>query len=159
MWLGMVKKLTRVKFVSSHVHGISQRKTKGTVLLKNADEMLNFTRGEEQHFGDGILILLHLHSTVQPTSARSSKTIADSGVELIIAAYNCRRTRPTYTSTVQHRVTSKVRSKYDLAASCRVRWRHTPLLALAHQRREKPASVRYIRGAMRNRWRPGKSSV
>jgi T-complex protein 1 subunit theta len=28
---------------------ISQTETKGTVLLHNADEMLNFTRGEEQH--------------------------------------------------------------------------------------------------------------
>lgn len=28
---------------------IAQTETKGTVLIKNAEEMLNFTHGEEQH--------------------------------------------------------------------------------------------------------------
>ena len=28
---------------------VSQTETKGTVLLRNADEMLNFTTGEEKH--------------------------------------------------------------------------------------------------------------
>jgi T-complex protein 1 subunit theta len=50
MWLGMVKKLTRAKVcVFTCPLDIAQTETKGTVLLKNAEEMLNFTRGEEQH--------------------------------------------------------------------------------------------------------------
>jgi len=46
----MVKKLTRAKVcVFTCPLDIAQTETKGTVLLKNAEEMLNFTRGEEQH--------------------------------------------------------------------------------------------------------------
>ena len=35
---------------------ISQTETKGTVLLKNADEMLNFTTGEEKHVANVSLL-------------------------------------------------------------------------------------------------------
>jgi T-complex protein 1 subunit theta len=46
---GMVKKATKAK-VAVFTCGldVAQTETKGTVLLKNADEMLNFTRGEEK---------------------------------------------------------------------------------------------------------------
>lgn len=46
----MLKKATKAK-VAVFTCGldIAQTETKGTVLLKNADEMLNFTRGEEKH--------------------------------------------------------------------------------------------------------------
>lgn len=48
--LGMLKKVTKAKVaVFTSALDIAQTETKGTVLLKNADEMLNFTRGEEQH--------------------------------------------------------------------------------------------------------------
>lgn len=46
---GSIKKATKAK-VAVFTCGldIAQTETKGTVLLKNADEMLKFTRGEEQ---------------------------------------------------------------------------------------------------------------
>lgn len=48
--LGMVKKASRAKVaVFTCALDIAQTETKGTVLLKNAEEMLNFTRGEETH--------------------------------------------------------------------------------------------------------------
>jgi T-complex protein 1 subunit theta len=50
IWTGVVKKATNAK-VAVYTCGIdiSQTETKGTVLLRNADEMLNFTSGEEKH--------------------------------------------------------------------------------------------------------------
>jgi T-complex protein 1 subunit theta len=45
-----VKKITKGKVaVFTNPIDIAQTETKGTVLIKNADEMLNFTRGEEKH--------------------------------------------------------------------------------------------------------------
>lgn len=46
----MVKNAKRAK-VAVFTCGldIAQTETKGTVLIKNADEMLNFTTGEEKH--------------------------------------------------------------------------------------------------------------
>ena len=47
---GDVKKVTRGKVaVFTNPIDITQTETKGTVLIKNADDMLNFTRGEEKH--------------------------------------------------------------------------------------------------------------
>lgn len=47
--LGIVKKITRGKVaVFTCPLDISQTETKGTVLIRNADEMLNFTTGEEK---------------------------------------------------------------------------------------------------------------
>ena len=47
---GEIKKVTKAKVaVFTCALDISQTETKGTVLIKNADEMLNFTRGEEKH--------------------------------------------------------------------------------------------------------------
>ena len=46
---GMIKSATRAKVaVFTCALDISQTETKGTVLIKNADEMLNFTTGEEK---------------------------------------------------------------------------------------------------------------
>jgi hypothetical protein len=46
----VVKKVTRGKVaVFTTALDIAQTETKGTVLIKNADEMLNFTTGEEKH--------------------------------------------------------------------------------------------------------------
>jgi T-complex protein 1 subunit theta len=56
---GMIKKATKAKVaVFTSAVDISQSETKGTVLLKNAEEMLNFTRGEEQHLEK--VCLLHI---------------------------------------------------------------------------------------------------
>jgi T-complex protein 1 subunit theta len=46
----MVKSVKRAKVaVFTCALDIAQTETKGTVLIKNADEMLNFTTGEEKH--------------------------------------------------------------------------------------------------------------
>lgn len=48
--VGMVKKATKAKVaVFTSALDVAQTETKGTVLIKNADEMLNFTTGEEKH--------------------------------------------------------------------------------------------------------------
>ena len=47
---GDVKRVTKAKVaVFTNPIDIAQTETKGTVLIKNADEMLNFSRGEEKH--------------------------------------------------------------------------------------------------------------
>lgn len=47
---GDVKKVTGGKVaVFTNPIDVAQTETKGTVLIKNADDMLNFTRGEEKH--------------------------------------------------------------------------------------------------------------
>jgi len=47
---GEIKKTTKAKVaVFTCALDISQTETKGTVLIRNADEMLNFTRDEEKH--------------------------------------------------------------------------------------------------------------
>ena len=49
-YLGVIKKVTRGKVaVFTTALDIAQTETKGTVLIKNANEMLNFTKGEEKH--------------------------------------------------------------------------------------------------------------
>ena len=46
---GMIKKATKAKVaVFTSALDVAQTETKGTVLIKNADEMLNFTTGEEK---------------------------------------------------------------------------------------------------------------
>ena len=65
----MVKKLTRAKVcVFTCPLDIAQTETKGTVLLKNAEEMLNFTRGEEQHLEMVTSIPPHLNNVTHPKS-------------------------------------------------------------------------------------------
>jgi hypothetical protein len=47
---GHIHKVTRAKVaVFTSAVDVSQTETKGTVLIKSADEMLNFTTGEEKH--------------------------------------------------------------------------------------------------------------
>ncbi|KAF9646189.1 T-complex protein 1 [Thelephora ganbajun] len=99
---GMVKKLTRAKVcVFTCPLDIAQTETKGTVLLKNAEEMLNFTRGEEQHLE---MII---------------KEIADSGVKLIIAGTTVGELALHYLNRFNIAVI-KVLSKFDLRRVCRV---------------------------------------
>ena len=43
---------------------ISQTETKGTVLIKNADEMLNFTTGEEKHLEKVDICAFYTHFLV-----------------------------------------------------------------------------------------------
>lgn len=55
-----MKKVSRAKVaVFTTALDISQTETKGTVLIKNADEMLNFTTGEEKQLEN---VCAHSHT-------------------------------------------------------------------------------------------------
>ncbi|KAI0657766.1 T-complex protein 1 [Cubamyces menziesii] len=99
---GIIKKVKKAK-VAVYTCGIdiSQTETKGTVLIKNADEMLNFTRGEEQHL------------------EKIFKEIADSGVKVIIAGSTVGELALHYLNRMNIAVL-KVLSKFDLRRLCRV---------------------------------------
>jgi chaperonin GroEL (HSP60 family) len=73
-WLsGVVHKVTRAKVaVFTSALDIAQTETKGTVLIKNADEMLNFTTGEEKHLEKVRDHVTDLHS-LSDCCPRSSK--------------------------------------------------------------------------------------
>ncbi|KIK54634.1 hypothetical protein GYMLUDRAFT_76964 [Collybiopsis luxurians FD-317 M1] len=97
-----LKKTTKAKVaVFTCALDITQTETKGTVLIKNADEMLNFTRGEEQHL------------------EKIFKEIADSGVKVIIAGSSVGELALHYLNRFNIAVL-KVLSKFDLRRVCRV---------------------------------------
>jgi T-complex protein 1 subunit theta len=104
-----VKKATKAK-VAVYTCGldISQTETKGTVLLKKADDLLNFTRGEEKQL-EGV-------SSVFGVSSRSAdvrqyfKEIAGSGIGDLALHYLNRLNIGVI----------KVLSKFDLRRLCRV---------------------------------------
>ncbi|KIY51455.1 T-complex protein 1 [Fistulina hepatica ATCC 64428] len=99
---GMVKKATKAKVaVFTSALDVAQTETKGTVLIKNAEEMLNFTRGEEKHLENII------------------KEIADSGVKVVIAGSAVGELALHYFDRFGLGVL-KVLSKFDLRRACRV---------------------------------------
>lgn len=108
---GTVKSATKAK-VAVYTSGIdiSQTETKGTVLLKKADELLEFSRGEEKQL-EGYL-----------------KEIADSGVKLVIAGSGVGDLALHYLNRLDIAVV-KVLSKFDLRRLCRV-FGATPLARL-----------------------------
>ena len=97
-----MKKVTRAK-VAVFTSGldVAQTETKGTVLIHNAEEMLNFTSGEEKHM------------------EKIFKEIADSGVKLIVAGSTVGELALHYLDRLQIGVI-KVLSKFDLRRLCRV---------------------------------------
>lgn len=99
---GTVKKATDAK-VAVYTSGIdvAQTETKGTVLLKNADELLNFSTGEEKHLEKVI------------------KEIADAGVNVVIAGAAVGELAQHYLNRYGILVV-KVMSKFDLRRLCRV---------------------------------------
>ncbi|PCH35670.1 T-complex protein 1 [Wolfiporia cocos MD-104 SS10] len=99
---GMIKKVKKAK-VAVFTCGldIAQTETKGTVLLKNADEMLNFTRGEEQQL------------------EKIFDEIAASGVKVIVAGSTVGELAMHYLNRLNIAVL-KVVSKFDLRRLCRV---------------------------------------
>ncbi|KAK4687999.1 T-complex protein 1 subunit theta, partial [Tremellales sp. Uapishka_1] len=99
---GLIKKATKAK-VAVYTCGldISQTETKGTVLLKKAEELLDFTRGEEKQLESYF------------------KEIADSGVKLIIAGSGIGDLALHYLNRMNIAVI-KVLSKFDLRRLCRV---------------------------------------
>ncbi|KAF8161576.1 chaperonin Cpn60/TCP-1 family [Crassisporium funariophilum] len=99
---GMVKKVTRGKVaVFTAALDIAQTETKGTVLIKNADEMLNFTTGEEKQI------------------EKIFKEIADSGIKVIIAGSTVGELALHYLNRFNIAVL-KVLSKFELRRLCRV---------------------------------------
>ncbi|TFK50907.1 T-complex protein 1 [Heliocybe sulcata] len=99
---GNIKNVKKAK-VAVYTCGIdvAQTETKGTVLIHNKEEMLNFTRGEEQALEKII------------------KEIADSGVKVIIAGSNVGELAMHYLNRFDIAVL-KVLSKFDLRRLCRV---------------------------------------
>ncbi|EPT02495.1 hypothetical protein FOMPIDRAFT_1143744 [Fomitopsis schrenkii] len=99
---GMVIKVKKAK-VAVFTCGldIAQTETKGTVLLKNAEEMLNFTSGEEKHL------------------EKIFQEIAASGVKVIIAGSTVGELALHYLNRLNIAVL-KVLSKFELRRLCRV---------------------------------------
>ncbi|KAI0688997.1 T-complex protein 1 [Cytidiella melzeri] len=99
---GMIKRALKAK-VAVFTCGldIAQTETKGTVLIKNADEMLNFTSGEEKHL------------------EKIFQEIADSGVKVIIAGSTVGELALHYLNRMNIAVL-KVLSKFELRRLCRV---------------------------------------
>jgi T-complex protein 1 subunit theta len=99
---GTVKKVLRGKVaVYTTPLDIAQTETKGTVLIKNADEMLNFTTGEEKQL------------------EKIFKEIADSGIKIIIAGSSVGELALHYLNRFGITVL-KVLSKFELRRLCRV---------------------------------------
>ncbi|KAL7419496.1 T-complex protein 1 subunit theta [Cryptotrichosporon argae] len=108
---GTVKSVKRAK-VAVYTCGldISQTETKGTVLLRKADELLDFSHGEEKQL-EGYV-----------------KEIADAGVKLIIAGSGIGDLALHYLNRLDVAVV-KCLSKFDLRRLCRV-FGATPLARL-----------------------------
>ena len=99
---GTVKKATKAKVgVFTCPLDISQTETKGTVLLKNAKEMLDFTKGEEKQM-EGIVKELH-----------------DSGLRVVVAGSTVGELTLHYLNRMGILVI-KVLSKFELRRLCRV---------------------------------------
>lgn len=118
--IGVVKKARNAK-VAVYTCGvdISQTETKGTVLLRNADEMLNFTTGEEKQIAAvrGISYA-HSYAILIPTH-QILKEIVDSGVKVIVAGSGVGELALHYLDRLSISVI-KVPSKFDLRRLCRV---------------------------------------
>ncbi|KZF21634.1 T-complex protein 1 [Xylona heveae TC161] len=99
---GSVKKAKKAKVgVFSCPIDISQTETKGTVLLKNAQEMLDFTKGEESQLESAI------------------KELYDSGLRVVVAGATVGELAMHYLNRFGILVI-KVLSKFELRRLCRV---------------------------------------
>ncbi|KAF2434538.1 T-complex protein 1 subunit theta [Tothia fuscella] len=99
---GSIKKASKAKVgVYTCPIDISQTETKGTVLLKNAKEMLDFTKGEENQI-EGIIKELH-----------------DSGLRVVVAGSTVGELAMHYLNRFNILVI-KVLSKFEIRRLCRV---------------------------------------
>ncbi|TAQ88356.1 hypothetical protein B7494_g3306 [Chlorociboria aeruginascens] len=99
---GSVKKATRAKVgVFSCAIDISQTETKGTVLLHNAKEMLDFTKGEENQLETAI------------------KELYDSGLRVVVAGSTVGELAMHYLNRFGILVI-RILSKFELRRLCRV---------------------------------------
>jgi len=117
---GDVKKVTKAKVaVFTNPIDVTQTETKGTVLIKNADEMLNFTRGEEKHMEKVSIYVMRICALFPHSRSQIFKELADSGVKVIIAGTTVGELALHYLNRSQILVL-KVLSKFDLRRLCRV---------------------------------------
>lgn len=113
--VGIIKKAKNAKVgVFSCPIDISQTETKGTVLLHNAKEMLDFSKGEE----------VALEKVTFPRDAwltplQIIKEIADTGIRVVIAGQSIGELALHYLNRYSILVI-KVLSKFDLRRLCRV---------------------------------------
>ena len=99
---GAVTKATKAKVgVFSCPIDISQTETKGTVLLHNAKEMMDFTKGEEQQVEQAI------------------KELHDSGIRVVVAGSTIGELAQHYLNRY-NMLTIKILSKFELRRLCRV---------------------------------------
>lgn len=99
---GNIKKATKAKVgVFSCPIDISQTETKGTVLLKNAEEMMNYSKGEEERLEGAI------------------KELYDSGLRVVVAGSTVGDLAMHYLNRFNILVI-KVLSKFELRRLCRV---------------------------------------
>lgn len=99
---GTIKKVRKAKVgVFSCPIDISQTETKGTVLLKNAQEMLDYTKGEEEGLETAI------------------KELYDSGVRVVVAGATVGDLALHYLNRFNILVI-KIQSKFELRRLCRV---------------------------------------
>ncbi|KZV65352.1 T-complex protein 1 [Peniophora sp. CONT] len=99
---GDVKKVEKAKVaVFTNPIDVAQTETKGTVLIKNADEMLNFSRGEEKHM------------------EKIFAELVDSGVKVVIGGTSIGELALHYLNRSGILVL-KVLSKFELRRLCRV---------------------------------------
>ncbi|KAF9691666.1 hypothetical protein EKO04_010461 [Ascochyta lentis] len=99
---GNVTKATKAKVgVFSCPIDISQTETKGTVLLHNAKEMMDFTTGEEQQVEQAI------------------KELHDSGMRVVVAGSTIGELAQHYLNRY-NMLTIKILSKFELRRLCRV---------------------------------------
>ena len=99
---GLVKKAQKAKVgVFSCPIDISQTETKGTVLLKNAKEMLDFTKGEEAQLEQAV------------------KELHDSGLRVVVAGSTIGELAQHYLNRYNILII-KILSKFDLRRLCSV---------------------------------------
>ncbi|KAF2995557.1 T-complex protein 1 subunit theta [Curvularia kusanoi] len=99
---GNVTKASKAKVgVFSCPIDISQTETKGTVLLHNAKEMMDFTKGEEQQVEQAI------------------KELHDSGIRVVVAGSTIGELAQHYLNRY-NMLTIKILSKFELRRLCRV---------------------------------------
>src|SRR5271170_3971975 len=110
---GIIKKAKNAKVgVFSCPIDISQTETKGTVLLHNAKEMLDFSKGEE-------VALEKVTFLVTLADVQIIKEIADTGIRVVIAGQSIGELALHYLNRYSILVI-KVLSKFDLRRLCRV---------------------------------------
>ena len=99
---GTVKKASKAKVgVFSCPIDVSQTETKGTVLLKNAEEMVNYSKGEEERLEAAI------------------KELYDSGLRVVVAGSSVGDLAMHYLNRFNILVV-KILSKFELRRLCRV---------------------------------------